>query len=158
MCKANEAGIITCHCPAGRHLELTCSLPHNWVSCLIKQVEEIAEANKLLELPGMIMDQCPCFKPTGHIDMDNNKLLKAACREYLEDNYLYYPTVKDFQDLKHFQHHWVKGEPVVVRNMLEATAGSLWDPMVMYRACRQIRTKHMKHLILLSVWTHVRVR
>ncbi|CAH2054604.1 unnamed protein product [Thlaspi arvense] len=138
MWKANEAGSIACYCGAG-DLELRRILPDGYVSDLVKKVEENAEASKLLDLPEKVMERCPCFNSEGHIDMDNNKSLKAACREGSEDNYLYFPSVTDIEkdDLKHFQHHWVKGEPVVVRNVLESTAGLSWEPMVMHRACRQ---------------------
>ncbi|XP_010486329.1 PREDICTED: lysine-specific demethylase JMJ25-like isoform X2 [Camelina sativa] len=142
--KANEAGMITCHCGA-EGLKLKRLLPDGWVSDLLKKVEKLAAASELLDLPETVLERCPCFKSNGHIDMDNGKLLKTACREGSEDNYLYYPSVRDVQqdDLNHFQHHWVKGEPVVVRNVLEATAGLSWEPMVMWRACRQI--SHIKH-------------
>lgn len=104
-----------------------------------------------LDIPEMVMERCSCFNSQGHTDMDNNKSLKAACREGSEDNYLYCPSVTDVQqdDLKHFQHHWVKGEPVIVRDVLEATSGLSWEPMVMYRACRQV--KSAKHEVLLEV-------
>ncbi|KAG7598188.1 hypothetical protein ISN44_As06g024760 [Arabidopsis suecica] len=91
------------------------------------------------------MERCPCFNSHGHIDKANYKRLKAACREGSEDNYLYCPSVRDVQqdDLKHFQHHWVKGEPVVVRNALEVTPGLSWEPTVMWRVYRQINfTEH----------------
>lgn len=148
--KANEAGIITCYCGAG-DLKLKRILPDGFVSNLVKKVEETDEASKLLDLPEMVVERCPCFNSEGHIDMDNNKSLKAASREGSEDNYLYCPSVKDVQhdDLKHFQHHWVKGEPVIVRDVLAATSGLSWEPMVMYRGCRQIT--NTKHELLLEV-------
>ncbi|KFK36435.1 hypothetical protein AALP_AA4G123900 [Arabis alpina] len=113
--------------------------------------EEADAANMLLDLPEKVMEPCPCFKSEGHIHMDSHKSLKAACREGSEDNYLYCPHVKDAKpdDLKHFQHHWIKGELVIVRDVLAATAGLSWEPMVMYRGCRQI--KHNKHDSLLDV-------
>ncbi|XP_023642647.1 lysine-specific demethylase JMJ25 isoform X2 [Capsella rubella] len=150
MWKVNEAGIITCHC-GDEGLVLKRLLPDGWVSDLLKKVEKLAEAGELFDLPETVLERCPCFKSNGHIDMDNGNLLKAACREDSEDNYLYCPSVRDVQqdDLKHFQHHWVKGEPVVVRNVLEATAGLSWEPMVMWRACRQI--SHVKHGELTTV-------
>ncbi|CAH8290844.1 unnamed protein product [Eruca vesicaria subsp. sativa] len=146
--KADETGIITCYCGEGI-LELKRVLPDGFVSELVKKVEEIVEANKLFDLPELATKRCPCFNSEGHIDMETNKnLLKAACREGSEDNYLYFPSVHD-DDLKHFQHHWAKGEPVIVRNVLEATAGLSWEPGVMHRACRQIRST--KHETLLDV-------
>ncbi|KAK1318201.1 hypothetical protein QJS10_CPB04g01378 [Acorus calamus] len=45
-------------------------------------------------------------------------------------------------DLDHFQRHWVKGEPVIVSNVLELTSGLSWEPMVMWRALRE--TKHYR--------------
>ncbi|KAF3606433.1 hypothetical protein DY000_02051199 [Brassica cretica] len=150
--KTDEVGIITCCCGEGV-LELKRVLPDGWVSDLVKKVEETVEANKLFDLPEMATERCPCFNSEGHIDMDTNKnLLKAACREGSEDNYLYFPSATDAQEeinLKHFQHHWAKGEPVIVRNVLEATAGLSWEPGVMHRACRQMRST--KHETLLDV-------
>ncbi|XP_033148732.1 lysine-specific demethylase JMJ25 isoform X4 [Brassica rapa] len=150
--KTDEVGLITCCCGEGI-LELKRVLPDGWVSELVKKVEETVEANKLFDLPEMATERCPCFDSEGHIDMDTNKnVLKAACREGSEDNYLYFPSATDAQEeinLKHFQHHWAKGEPVIVRNVLEATAGLSWEPGVMHRACRQMRST--KHETLLDV-------
>ncbi|KAJ0234069.1 Lysine-specific demethylase JMJ25 [Hirschfeldia incana] len=146
--KADEVGIITCCCGEGI-LELKRVLPDGWVSDLVKKVEETVEANKLFGLPEIVTEKCPCFNSEGHIDMDTNKsLLKAACRQGSEDNYLYFPSSQEI-DLKHFQHHWAKGEPVIVRNVLEGTAGLSWEPGVMHRACRQMRST--KHETLLDV-------
>lgn len=36
--------------------------------------------------------------------------------------------------MEHFQMHWMRGEPVIVRNVLEKSSGLSWDPMVMWRA------------------------
>jgi lysine-specific demethylase 3 len=64
-------------------------------------------------------------------------LRRAAFREGSEDNYLYCPASKDileYEELFHFQKHWVKGEPVIVRDVLEETTHLSWEPMVMWRA------------------------
>ncbi|RWW22402.1 hypothetical protein GW17_00013404 [Ensete ventricosum] len=47
--------------------------------------------------------------------------------------------VPDIQqgELDHFQKHWLKGEPVIVRDVLELTSGLSWEPMVMWRALRE---------------------
>ncbi|KAL1195757.1 Lysine-specific demethylase JMJ25 [Cardamine amara subsp. amara] len=149
MLKAMEAGSITCSCGAG-DLELKRILPHDCVSGLVKKVEEAAEASKLLDSPETDMERCPCFNSQGDINMANDKRVKAASREGSQDNYLYYPSVRDVQqdDLKHFQHHWVKGEHVVVRNVLQVTPGLSWEPMVMWRACHQIN--HTEYGIVLN--------
>ncbi|XP_010035268.2 lysine-specific demethylase JMJ25 isoform X1 [Eucalyptus grandis] len=61
---------------------------------------------------------------------------QAAYRENSHDNFLYCPDALHLKDdgHKHFQTHWVKGEPVIVRNLLQKTSGLSWEPMVMWRA------------------------
>ncbi|KAJ6376918.1 hypothetical protein OIU76_025967 [Salix suchowensis] len=64
-------------------------------------------------------------------------LRRAAFREGSEDNYLYCPASKDileYEELFHFQKYWVKGEPVIVRDVLEQTTHLSWEPKVMWRA------------------------
>ncbi|KAJ3688612.1 hypothetical protein LUZ61_017776 [Rhynchospora tenuis] len=39
----------------------------------------------------------------------------------------------------HFGYHWAKGEPVIVRDVLELASGLSWDPMVMWRALRETK-------------------
>ena len=52
---------------------------------------------------------------------------------------MYCPTVQDIkcENLQHFQKHWIRGEPVIVRNVLDDTSGLSWDPMVMWRDFRE---------------------
>ncbi|KAF2322083.1 hypothetical protein GH714_006418 [Hevea brasiliensis] len=42
--------------------------------------------------------------------------------------------IQEVEELFHFQKHWVKGEPVIVRDALEVTTHLSWEPMVMWRA------------------------
>jgi lysine-specific demethylase 3 len=35
-------------------------------------------------------------------------------------------------NLEHFQKHWGRGQPVIVRNVLQSTSDVCWDPMVMF--------------------------
>ncbi|KAK9725130.1 hypothetical protein RND81_05G124200 [Saponaria officinalis] len=69
---------------------------------------------------------------------------KCASRENCKDNYLYYPDARNIQQghLKQFQQHWAHGEPVIVRNTSETATGLSWEPMVMWRALRQIKNKN----------------
>ncbi|XP_009357482.2 LOW QUALITY PROTEIN: lysine-specific demethylase JMJ25 [Pyrus x bretschneideri] len=64
-------------------------------------------------------------------------LRKAASREGSCDNFLFCPDSKDTlkeEELLHFKEHWVNGEPVIVKNVLEQANGLSWEPMVMWRA------------------------
>ncbi|XP_010466797.1 PREDICTED: lysine-specific demethylase JMJ25-like [Camelina sativa] len=68
---------------------------------------------------------------------------QAASRKNALDNFLYSPNAVDLaeEDIAHFQSHWMRGEPVIVRNVLEKTSGLSWEPMVMWRACRDMNSK-----------------
>ncbi|KAL5842450.1 hypothetical protein ACOSQ3_013053 [Xanthoceras sorbifolium] len=108
-------------------LELKRILPDRWISDLEN------EARNLLGIFGSKFSNLKngCTEPRREV------LLKAASREGSEDNYLYCPDSTHIQEEKEllcFQKHWVKGEPVIVRNVLEEGAGLSWEPMVMWRA------------------------
>ncbi|XP_031094621.1 lysine-specific demethylase JMJ25-like [Ipomoea triloba] len=125
-------------------------LGENYVSELLAKAEEIAKTCKLDEVSGDSQQTCSCLKSVNMNDL-RNMLCKAASRKDSDDNYLYFPEAKDLQheDLKHFQWHWRKGEPVIVSNVLETTSGLSWEPRVMQRAFRQKRSQN--HSFLLDV-------
>ncbi|XP_048233602.1 lysine-specific demethylase JMJ25 isoform X2 [Ricinus communis] len=147
--KANEDGSIVCRCGFG-NLELKCLFPENWVSDLLKKAEDVARGYEL-DMLKMPLVRCACFNSIGNVDVGNSHLLKAASREDSDDNFLYYPRARDIKDvdLEHFQYHWMRAEPVIVSNVLETATGLSWEPMVMWRAFRQI--KNEKHDTLLDV-------
>jgi len=156
--KANEDGSIHCACGSG-NLQLKCLFPNTEVnfsvsvsvSELVKKVEDVLK-NCEIDSANAPVELRMCFNSNGNRDICNgNELLKAACREDSDDNYLFNPKAKDIMedDLKHFQFHWKRAEPVIVSNVLETASGLSWEPMVMWRAFRQI--KHEKHGTLLDV-------
>ncbi|TYH39151.1 hypothetical protein ES332_D12G161300v1 [Gossypium tomentosum] len=154
--KANENGSIPCPpedldgCGHGL-LELRCMFRGHALVQLTQKAEEIAKDLNLGHGPQFSNQQCPCYNSMGEVNIGNNNLRKAASREDTTDNYLYCPKAKDIQsgDLEHFQRHWANGEPVIVSNVLENAAGLSWEPMVMWRAFRQI--KNTKHELQLEV-------
>ena len=91
------------------------------------------------------------MKPVRHIDDIHNNTRKAAFHEDSSDKFLYCPRAVDLNhgDLRHFQWHWSKGEPVIVSNVLECTSGLSWEPLVMWRAFRQI--SNSKYDVVLDV-------
>ncbi|CAL5368921.1 unnamed protein product [Camellia sinensis] len=154
--KANIDGSIPCPpetrggCGQGI-LELKCMFAEDWVSELLVKAEEIAKTYDLNDEPESFPQWCPCSNEAGEIDVGSSNLRKASSREDSADNNLFCPTAKDIQheDLKHFQWHWYKGEPVIVSDVLDTTSGLSWEPMVMWRAFRQIT--NLKHSQLLDV-------
>lgn len=144
--KAMENGEIPCP-PKERggcghdRLELKHFFAENWAFDTIKRVENLVEINAFSNEPQIPKEQCPCFRVGT--DHGAKNIRKSASREGSNDNYLYCPSASDIQhgDLEHFQRHWVLGEPVIVRDVLEFTSGLSWEPMVMWRAFRNISIK-----------------
>ncbi|KAL0904675.1 hypothetical protein M5K25_026806 [Dendrobium thyrsiflorum] len=89
---------------------------------------------------------CACFCVSGKIDSDSGSLRKAASREGCEDNLLFCPSARCIPggELEHFQKHWAKGEPVIVRDVLDLSSGLSWEPMVMWRALREKKVRKVK--------------
>lgn len=154
--KSNEDGSIPCPpenfggCVKGV-LELKCltSKSKSLISELLEEAEDIFKRLELEYKHEMPQESCLCMKSMDENGMQKSKLRKAAFREDSDGNCLYCPAAKDLQqgDLKHFQCHWLKGEPAIIGNVLETTSGLSWEPMVMCRACRQIKSiNHPLHL------------
>lgn len=142
--KPKENGAIPCPskdmggCSKGT-LNLRCIYSENWMSQLLLKAKEIAQKCKLKEMHNDSELHCSCPKYKGVNDTSGGKLRKAAARENSDDNYVFCPAVGDAQlaNLKHFQYHLFKGEPIIVTNVLDSALGLSWEPMVMWRACRQ---------------------
>ncbi|KAJ8544171.1 hypothetical protein K7X08_035701 [Anisodus acutangulus] len=156
--KSNEDGSIPCPpenfggCGKGiLELKYLLQKSKHPVSELLEEAEDIAKKIELEHIPEIPQGPCFCSNFVDENDMQESEMCKAASRDGSDDNYLYCPAAKDLQqeDLKHFQCHWRKSEPVIVRNVLETGSGLSWEPMVMWRACRQI--KNLNHPLLLDV-------
>ncbi|XP_057765013.1 LOW QUALITY PROTEIN: lysine-specific demethylase JMJ26-like [Salvia miltiorrhiza] len=109
----------------GSKLQLKCLLPEQWISTLKRRAEKV-------------MSECEktVFQPT-FFQGEPESSCKAASREGSKDNCLYCPDSRDIlneEGILHFRRHWAKGEPVIVRNVLDHTSGLSWEPMVMWRA------------------------
>lgn len=107
----------------------------NWVNKLVRNAEELTiqyHPPSVDLLVGCL--QCHRFV----VDLAQNSVRKAASRETNHDNFLYCPDAVDMGDTEyeHFQRHWIRGEPVIVRNVFEKASGLSWHPMVMWRAFR----------------------
>lgn len=107
----------------GCNLELKCLLPENWISSLKGRVENVMSK---------------CQKIVQFVKGEPADPFKAACTaEGCKDKCLYCSDSKNIlneEELLHFRKHWAKGEPVIVKNVLEHTSGLSWEPMVMWRA------------------------
>uniref|UniRef100_A0ACD5X0I0 Uncharacterized protein n=1 Tax=Avena sativa TaxID=4498 RepID=A0ACD5X0I0_AVESA len=120
-------------------LELKALLEENAISNLLEKANSVVNNEGMLEVGG---SKCSCFTDSG--EMRSGTSQKFACRENSSDNLIYCPNARDVQngDLDHFQEHWLKGQPVIVRDVLELTSGLSWEPMVMWRALREKKDKN----------------
>ncbi|KAH9670159.1 transcription factor jumonji (JmjC) domain-containing protein [Citrus sinensis] len=141
--KARENGDIPC--PVNKlggcgheYLELKCIFANGWLSELKVKAKKLVKVHNLVDRPHHSGQSCSCFKLNGQIDCCSKSLRKAASREGVSDNYLYCPSATDVQheSLEHFKSHWIKGEPVIITNVLDYSSGLSWEPMVMSRAVR----------------------
>ncbi|CAH9109937.1 unnamed protein product [Cuscuta europaea] len=156
-----ESGRMTCPpCNMGS-LELKHIFKENYISELLAKAEETVKKLNLDGMPEGSQGCCSCLKSTDEEDIGkSNTVRKAASREGSDDNVLYSPVAaKNMQDedLKHFRWHWLKGEPVIISNVLETTSGLSWEPMVMWRAFRQLRTFNQVIAINCLDWSEVTV-
>lgn len=153
--KPNKDGSIPCPpeglggCGSGV-LELKHMFPVD-VSELVKNVEEVLGSSKVDCMHVIGSQGCSCTSSMDDGVCENGNSRKASSREDSDDNYLYCPAAIDIktEDLEHFQWHWARAEPIIVRDVLDTTYGLSWEPMVMWRAVRQL--KHPKHARQLDV-------
>ncbi|XP_020592611.1 lysine-specific demethylase JMJ25-like isoform X2 [Phalaenopsis equestris] len=87
-----------------------------------------------------------CFCVSEKNDSVSVAIRKAASREGCDDNLLYCPSARYVQEgeAEHFQKHWAKGQPVIVRDVLDLSSGLSWEPMVMWRALREKKVRKVK--------------
>ncbi|XWS19511.1 hypothetical protein CRYUN_Cryun31cG0022400 [Craigia yunnanensis] len=114
-------------------LDLRCILPLRWLKELEISAEEIVGSYELPEAFDTFSRCSLC--PGADYEAEGVKLLQeAARRENLNDNFLFYPTIMNIHgdNLEHFQKHWGKGHPVVVRNVLQHTSDLSWDPVFLF--------------------------
>lgn len=151
--RSTETGLIPCPpqwlegCGNGI-LEFKCLLGDNWVSELLLNADNLARREEVEHVSENSDQKCSCLMSLGGSGNYGDKVCKASFRKG-GDNFLYRPTSKDlkYDDLKHFQCHWAKGEPIIVSDVFEASSGLSWEPMVMWRAFRQVtNSKHNKSL------------
>ncbi|KAF2916041.1 hypothetical protein DAI22_09g088400 [Oryza sativa Japonica Group] len=112
----------------GNHiLQLRRIFSKDWLS---KLEVDAFQMRKQLEPSDIIgRDTCECSCSTDHASSR-----KAASREDSTDNYIYCPTLDNGkpEDLTHFQKHWVKGEPVIVQQVLKKMSCLSWEPPDMW--------------------------
>ncbi|XP_021815439.1 lysine-specific demethylase JMJ25 [Prunus avium] len=114
-------------------LHLRCVFPLSWINELEVSAEEIVCSYEFPETSDMSLCCTLCLGMDQKVD-GIQQLQEAAVRENSNDNYLYYPTLLEIHgdNVEHFQKHWSKGHPVIVRDVLQTTSDLSWDPVLMF--------------------------
>nr|GEZ08254.1 zinc finger, RING-type [Tanacetum cinerariifolium] len=140
--KENTNGSIPCPpkarggCGNGM-LELRRIFEANWVDGLVEKSEALTSN---FEMPDIDFEEvCEIC----HNEENDDVVRKSASRSGSFDNFLYCPNAIDLEedDFEHFQMHWRRGEPVIVKNVQKKSCGLSWDPRVMIRAFRTAKLK-----------------
>lgn len=117
-------------------LELRRIFEANWVEKLISSSEYLTINYQSPDIDFSL--ECSLCHPISSAGsgVKASEVRQAAYRENCHDNSLYCPNAVHLgdNDIEHFQFHWMRGEPVVVRNVREKASGLSWEPMVMWRA------------------------
>lgn len=140
--RANNDGNIPCP-PKQRGgcgtalLELRRTFKAGWVVKLLKNAEDLTGDYVPLDVD--LSAKCSLCQSNLVEGKINYEVRQAAHRDDDQDNFLYSPNALDMSDdeIEHFQRHWMRGEPVIVRKVLDKTSGLSWEPMVMWRAFRE---------------------
>ncbi|CAI9087646.1 OLC1v1021776C7 [Oldenlandia corymbosa var. corymbosa] len=131
---------------AERNLDLRCIFPSSWMKELEAGAAGLIQNYDFPESS----DLCSCHSSSEATDDDveSKKIRKVAMRVESSDNILYCPTLKDLnkESLGHFQQHWIKGHPIIVRNVIQGISASKWDPVLMFctyleKTCSESRNK-----------------
>lgn len=114
----------------------------DWVLKLIRKTEALVSNHRLPDVD--VSKDCHICLPNSFAQERgkvHSTVRKAANRKNSNDNLLYCPVAdkSSEQEFMHFQMHWMKGEPVIVRDVLAKTSGLSWEPMVMWRAFRSTK-------------------
>ncbi|KVH89577.1 JmjC domain-containing protein [Cynara cardunculus var. scolymus] len=137
--KANTDGSVPC--PPKEHggcgnspLMLKRIFKMNWVAKLVKNVDEMVSGCKMYD-----------FNPPK-IDGVSSTLCQSEGRENNNDNFVYAPSSQDIKSegINEFRKHWIKGEPVIVREVCDESSMLGWDPMVMWKGIQETTDERMK--------------
>ncbi|GER31661.1 transcription factor jumonji (jmjC)domain-containing protein [Striga asiatica] len=110
-------------------LDLRCVFPFDWCRDLEVKAEEILCEYQFTENSNASPCCSLCNNGESKLHREFNRKIGIS-----GNNYLYCRAVKDLhqEKLEHFQSHWVKGQPVIIRNVLSGgPTGLCWDPVNM---------------------------
>jgi [histone H3]-dimethyl-L-lysine9 demethylase len=108
----------------------------NWIAKLVKCSEEMVNSCKVHDLEDGCGDD-NTLELTGQQDLAHSKCSNI---DGIDGNRLYSPLLEDLKyvGISHFRQHWVKREPIIIRNAFEPSLSSSWDPLSIWRGIQEI--------------------
>ncbi|XP_077227282.1 jmjC domain protein JMJ24 isoform X2 [Tasmannia lanceolata] len=150
--KANSDGSIPCPPKESggcgcRSLALRRIFKMNWVAKLVRNAEELVNGCKVYNMDSS--QTCiSCLEETvsQSVGLRDSKLCQSSHKEDSDDNFLYCPSSNDIklEGIGHFQKHWLRSEPIIVKDMFDCLLASSWDPMAIWRGIRETTDEKMK--------------
>ncbi|KAI3823918.1 hypothetical protein L1987_05363 [Smallanthus sonchifolius] len=146
--KTSEDGSIKCPpknlggCGDGI-LGLVCHPPFDWTKDLEKRAKEIVCKHMFTNF--FVFDSLDCAL------CDKNDQIEG---EILINKSLYFSIKQDFgdQNLEHFTKHWVKGQPLIIQDVIKSDIELSWDPIFMFFMYldRSVKSRNDKEVKLKS--------
>ncbi|XP_040377960.1 lysine-specific demethylase JMJ25 isoform X2 [Oryza brachyantha] len=142
--RVNNDGSVTCgpHEAGGcgsSKLVLRRIFKINWISKLVKNSEEMVNGCKVHDLE----NGCSSCKDGRRLELTAHRnfgLSTCSNNGGIDRFCVFSPVLEDlkFEGIIHFRKHWIKGEPVVIRNAFEPSLSSSWDPLNIWRGIQEI--------------------
>ncbi|KAL8119573.1 lysine-specific demethylase JMJ28-like isoform X1 [Apium graveolens] len=138
-CKVYDDGRISCPpkffggCGGNCILDLRCISYSGWDKELQASLKDIVSRYNFPDASD-VGSCCSLCSNTDNRASGSKLLLETARRDDLSENFLYYPTIQDLhiEKIQHFQNHWRKGHPVIVRNVIQVATNATWDPITLF--------------------------
>ncbi|KAL4563144.1 hypothetical protein LXL04_027178 [Taraxacum kok-saghyz] len=157
--KTNEDGSINCPPKnlggCGDHvLDIFSHHPFNWTKDLEATAKEIASNSSFTKSFSLDSSNCTLCE-------ENEKNGEKGGDILMENKSLYFLN-QDLEDknLEHFTKHWVKGQPMIIKDVIKNDMELHWDPVFMFctyleRSAKKLRKEKETKLKICSDWCEV---
>jgi lysine-specific demethylase 3 len=132
-----------------RMLVLKRILKSNWLAKLVAEVNALVSGEDQKSHLAM---------PTSKADTDIvEDRRRSAFRLDSYDNFLYCPAAQDVrrEGLDCFYRHWLNGEPIIIRNMIDEIKDISWEPDILSCAVRDCMQNKMIKVLDCLQWCPV---
>ncbi|PKA62254.1 jumonji domain-containing protein 1C [Apostasia shenzhenica] len=124
----------------------------NWTGKLLKNADEMVNGCKGSDLhgPDRCSSSCMAFSPSE--DFNVLDLLSCSSRDDISNNFLYHPALEDIkhEGIFRFHKYWVKGQPIIVKNIFDHSLASGWSPVYIWKGIQDTHDEEIKDQIVVK--------